>query len=307
MKNIIVIVGPTGSGKTELGLQIAKKINGEIISADSRQVYKHLDIGTNKEGIWDKNKNLRFLDEIPQHLTDIIDPSETYNAGEFAKSASQLIESIQQKNKAPVIVGGTGLYIKALIDGLAELPERNEKIRDKLNAQLKKHGKEYLYEKLSKVDPESAENNRHNPQRLIRALEVYEITKVPISLLQKNTTPSKHSFTQFGMNWEKEDLYHRLNARCIDMLNLGMINETKKVIEMGYPKNSPGLQGLGYKHIVHHLEKKIPIKEIIEIFQQDTRRYAKRQMTWFKRDKRIKWLSGKNPEINVEEVLKNLI
>src|SRR5271157_1385950 len=167
MKNI-VIVGPTASGKTAVAAALAKLLCGEIISADSRQVYKYLDIGTNKSGEWDKVRSARIFNGVAQYLADIVEPDEKFSAGDFAKLALKKIRQLRQKGKVPIIVGGTGLYIKALVDGLAPMPERNEEVRKNLQAKLAEKGLEYLYEKLKKVDPESAERNRHNPQRLIR-------------------------------------------------------------------------------------------------------------------------------------------
>jgi tRNA dimethylallyltransferase len=202
-----------------------------------------------------------------------------------------------------MVVGGTGLYIKALIDGLAELPDRNESFRRELNELMAEHGKEYLYERLKKIDPVSAETNRGNPQRLIRALEVYELTGVPISELHKNTKGSKEEFMQFAINTGREDLYKRIDARSAVMLDSGMIEETKKVLEMGFPEDSPGLQGLGYRDAVRYLKNEITKDELRSLLQAGNRRYAKRQLTWFRGDKRIKWLSAEN----IANSLTNLI
>ena len=293
MEKIIVIAGPTGSGKTALAAKLARKLNGEIISADSRQVYRHLDIGTNKEIL-----------SVPQHLIDIIDPDETFSAGQFVKRAEELILKIRNSGKRPMIVGGTGLYIKALIDGLAELPDRNEAIRRELNELLSERGKEHLYEKLKEFDPASAEANRGNPQRLIRAIEVFKLTGIPVSELHKNTKGSKEEFLQFALNTGKEELYQRIDARSDVMLESGMIEETKKVLEMGFPEDSPGLQGLGYRDTVRYLKNELTLDELRALLGAGNRKYAKRQLTWFKADARIKWLDAEKITIVLTDLLK---
>ncbi|MCX5781451.1 MAG: tRNA (adenosine(37)-N6)-dimethylallyltransferase MiaA [Elusimicrobia bacterium] len=288
---VIAIVGPTASGKTGVAAALSKRVDGEIISADSRQVYKYLDIGTNKSGFWDNEKKMRLFKDVPQHLTDIIEPDETFSAGDFARVAFEKIKYLQQNKKVPIIAGGTGLYLKALMDGLAPMPEKNEEIRKALREKLEKKGIEYLYDELKKIDPESAEKNKDNPHRLIRAIEVFKATGVPISELQKKTSPSKEKFIQFGLNYQREMLYKRINERSIRMLNSGMIEETEKVLRMGYSKSSEAFKSIGYNSVLKYLDKKISKDNLIETLQRDTRHYAKRQMTWFRKDKRINWIN----------------
>lgn len=307
----IVIAGPTGSGKTDIAVKLAKLINGQIISADSRQIYKYLDIGTNKAGKYSSRRKLRIEKGIPQYLTDILEPSQSFSAGDFAQSAGKLIKKIRSSNKAPIIVGGTGLYIKALIDGLAPLPEADPVIRQELNKQLREHGVEYINKKLAEVDPESAKRNRHNPQRLIRALEVYRLTGLPITELHKKTIPSKEKFVQFGLRWQREKLYRNLDKRCKRMLNSGIVEETKRVIQKGFSKDSPGLKSIGYNHIVEYLAGNVNYKEMEFIFMRDIRRYAKRQMTWFRKDARISWIDMDkdvyNPHLTAKNIMKKVI
>ncbi|MFH1368891.1 MAG: tRNA (adenosine(37)-N6)-dimethylallyltransferase MiaA [Elusimicrobiota bacterium] len=290
MNAIIIIAGPTGSGKTAVAVELAKKINGEIISADSRQVYRYLDIGTNKEGTLDQKTGLRMAGGIAQRLTDVIEPSEIFSAGEFVKQAGESIRKIRNSKKLPIIAGGTGLYIKALVDGLAELPEQDAVIRAKLQAGLSSRGKEHLYERLKTIDPQAAEKNKGNPQRLIRALEVYELTGIPISALHKNTKPSSEKFIQFGLLWEREELYGRVDARSRKMLESGMIEETKRAVAMGFKEDCPGLQGLGYRRVIDFLKSITDRTELVSGLQQDNRNYAKRQITWFRKDNRINWI-----------------
>ncbi len=293
---LIMLSGATGSGKTAVAAALAPLVNGEIVSADSRQVYRHLDIGTNKEGVWDEKKQARVVRGVPQHLTDIIDPSQHFSAGDFASRAETLLSTLQQEGKTPLIVGGTGLYLKALRDGLTPLPPRDEAIRRKLDEELRVQGREHLYRRLSAVDPSSAEKNRTNPQRLIRALEVFELTGTPLSLLQANgktgeTTDagaSARRFLHFNLSWPREELYERINARSREMLVSGMIEETERVLAMGYNDASPGLQGIGYRDIIRLLKGEINREELQAQLAQSTRNYAKRQVTWFRKDGRIR-------------------
>jgi tRNA dimethylallyltransferase len=316
IRPLIVLVGPTASGKSAVAIELAKKINGEIISADSRQVYKYLDIGTAKP----INKNSKFqipnsklkttryknarrkvtepiiIDGIPHYLIDIIEPDERYSAGKFQKDAEKIIENIYARKKIPIIVGGTGLYIRALVDGLAELPSANYELRKKLEKLAKKYGKNYLYQRLKKVDPLSAKKiHPNNLPRIIRALEVYYLSGSPISSRHTKTNHQSYQAKIFGLLWERKQLYQRINERVEKMLQAGILNELKKVLKKGYAKNSPGLEGLGYQHLLKYLDGKSKLEEAIDSWKRDTRHYAKRQMTWFKKDKRIHWLKVNEP------------
>ena len=274
--DIIVISGPTASGKTKKAIEFCKAKNGEIISCDSRQVYKYLDIGTNKEGVFLQN-GLRKIGEVLQHLTDIINPDQTYSAAAFAQDADLKIAEILKKNKVPVITGGTGLYIKALLYGLDDMPKADESLRKELKAQ----SKEKLYNRLLKLDPEAAKKNKKNPQRLLRALEVNILSGKTLKEHFKPKSP-RYNFKHYSISVENEILYKRINDRCKQMINNGMIEETQKVLDMGFDKNCPALSGIGYRHIIQYLDKKISRDDFILEFSKDTRRYAKRQNTWFK-------------------------
>ncbi|MDR0724041.1 MAG: tRNA (adenosine(37)-N6)-dimethylallyltransferase MiaA, partial [Endomicrobium sp.] len=248
----------------------------EIISCDSRQVYKYLDVGTNKEGVFLEN-GIREIDGILQHLTDIIDPDKIYSASEFQTQADLKIKEIQNKNKIPVIVGGAGLYIKSLLYGLDEMPKANNNLRQ----ELKNLSLDELYNKLLKLDPESAKKNKENPQRLLRALEINIMSGKTVKehIKPKNR---RYNFKHFNIVMPIEELYNRINTRCKYMLDNGMIDETKKILSLGFNKHCPALSGIGYRHIIKYLDKQISKGEVLLEFSKDTRHYAKRQNTWFR-------------------------
>lgn len=306
MKNqTIIISGPTAVGKTNVAVELCKQINGSIISADSRQVYKYLDIGTNKDGKLG-NDNIRRIDNIPQYLTDIIEPNQKYSAKNFEQDAEKYEKIILQENKIPVIVGGTGLYIKSFLYGLDDLPDADETIRFSIQKDINNNGLDYVYDELSRVDICSAQKNKGNTQRIIRALEVYKLTgKTMTELLNKKIVKNKN-FKHFVILKDREQLYSDINIRCAKMITSGMIEEVEKVLNMGYDKNCYALTGVGYKHIVKYLDKKITKQELIEQFSKDTRQYAKRQITWFKNQMDIELIdiTGGNYKSAVEMILR---
>jgi len=283
---VIVIVGPTCSGKTNLSLKLANLIPSEIISADSRQIYKFLDIGTAKPS---KDE----LEKVPHNLIDILDPSENYDASMFEKDAKKNIEKNFYVNKTPIIVGGSGLYIKALIDGIFDTADKDEEYRKELLQKRKEFGNEFLFDELKKVDPESAEKMLpQNWKRVMRALEVYHSTGEQIwKHHQKQSTQKekKYLFKQFGLNWGRNILYENINIRVDEMIEKGFVEEVKNILESGYEINLNSLNTVGYKEIIEHLEGNLTLERAIELIKRNTRHYAKRQLTWFRKDKRIRW------------------
>jgi tRNA dimethylallyltransferase len=298
IKSVIVIVGPTCSGKTNLSLKLSQLIPSEIISADSRQIYKFLDIGIAKPS----NEELK---KVPHHLIDILDPSENYDASIFEKDAKKIIDEIQNKNKIPIVVGGSGLYIKSLIDGIFDTDIKDEEYRKELLQKRKKFGNEFLYEELKKVDPESAAKMlSQNWKRVIRALEVFHTTGEPIWKHHQNQSVQKekqYSFKQFGLNWDRKILYENIDKRVDEMIENGFVDEVKNILEMGYDKNNNSLNTVGYKEIIQHLDGEITFERVIELMKRNTRHYAKRQMTWFRKDKRIQWFDIQN-ESDLESI-----
>jgi tRNA dimethylallyltransferase len=283
-RNVIVIVGPTCSGKTNLSLKLAKLIPSEIISADSRQIFKYLDIGTAKPSPVQ-------LQKVQHHLIDFLGPSENYDVSIFEKDAEKVINDIFKKNKTPIVVGGSGLYIKALIDGIFDSDIKDEDYRSELLQKRKEFGDVFLYEELQKNDPLSAEKMLpQNWKRVMRALEVFHTTGEPIwKHHQKQSTSKikKYSFKQFGLNWDRKILYENINRRVDWMIENGLIDEVKNILNKGYDKKLNSLNTVGYKEIIQHLEGEFSLERAIDLIKRNTRHYAKRQLTWFRKDKRI--------------------
>lgn len=303
-KTLIVIAGPTASGKTELSIKLAKKINGEIISGDSMQVYKHLDIGTAKIT---KDE----MENVPHHLIDIIEPNEEYNVQIFQKNSKKIIEDIYSRGKIPIIAGGTGLYIDALVYNYSFIDEDNDsKIRDKLWADYYNFGVDYLVKKLQIADPDALNLiDLSNIKRLIRALEISEKNKIKYSELERDSRTEKTSqydLFYFVITMNRDVLYDRINKRVDLMFENGWLSEVNSLLESG--KVLPdfrSMQGLGYREILEFLNSGIPFEECVEKIKQNTRRFAKRQLTWFRKNKDIIWLdkSLKNSEELLEEII----
>ena len=284
MGEVIVIVGPTCSGKTRLSIEMAKRINSEIISADSRQIYKHLDIGTAKPDRDD-------LKLVKHHFINVLDPKEDFNVSIFSSRANELIKKLISGNILPIIVGGSGLYIKALIDGITESADANQEIRAELLDLRQKYGNEYLYNELKRVDEISASKMLpQNWKRVMRALEVYRLTGKPIwQHHQEQNEDIKFDFQQIGLLWDRKTLYMNIENRVDEMIESGLVVEVEHLLDLGYSKTLNALNTVGYKEIIQYLENQISLDRAIELIKRNTRHYAKRQMTWFNKDKRINW------------------
>lgn len=281
---VIVIVGPTCSGKTEIGIRLAKRLNTEIISADSRQIFKLLDIGTAKPSTTE-------LAEIKHHFIDELMPDEKFDVSKFENASLEVIKKLLNQNKIPVVVGGSGLYIKALVDGIFDI-DSDENLRDEFLDAKRKYGNDFLYDKLMEVDPVSAKNMLpQNWKRVMRALEVFYITGKPIWEIQSNhKRESNFDFLQFGIEWNREILYSNIENRVDRMMESGLIEEVKKILSLGYNPNLNSLNTVGYKEIISYLKNEISIERAVELIKRNTRRFAKRQLTWFRKDKRIRWM-----------------
>lgn len=264
---------------------IAKELNSEIISADSRQIYKLLNIGTAKPPV-------ELLQEIKHHFIDELLPDEEFNVSNFENKAASIIDELHQQEKIPVITGGSGLYIKALIDGIIDTVDIDKKIRDKLFNDRIEKGNQFLYNELEKVDPISAASMLpQNWKRVIRALEVYLQTGVKLSqLFETQKKNNQYKFFQFGLRWNREVLYSNIEKRVDGMIAAGLVDEVKSIIKQGYSKTLNSLNTVGYKEIIDYLESNISLEKAVELIKRNTRRYAKRQMTWFRKDERIVWI-----------------
>jgi tRNA dimethylallyltransferase len=303
-RKVIVIVGPTCSGKTRLGVNLAEQINGEIISSDSRQIYKYLNIGTAKP-------EEHILNKVKHYFIDQLEPDEEFNVSKFEKEALEIIGKIFSLGKQPVVVGGTGLYVKALVDGIFDTVEKDEEYRKEQLMLRSKFGNQYLYDKLLEVDPESASKMQpSNWKRVMRALEVYHLTGERIGTHQKKYERKiGYNFIQCGLNWERKTLYNNIEIRVEEMIKTGLVNEVEKLLKNDYRKNLNSLNTVGYKEIISYLDNEISLEKAVELIKRNTRRYAKRQLTWFRKDQRIKWYDVKKPEDlkNICEQIKKLI
>ena len=287
-KPLIILTGPTAVGKTDLSISLAKAIQGSIISADSMQVYRHMDIGSAKI----KKEEMQG---IPHYLVDVLDPFDEFHVVEFQKMALEAIEEIYQQNRIPIITGGTGFYIQALLYGIDFTEnEKNTAIRQELEIYAKEHGAEELHQRLALVDKEAAEQiHANNIKRTIRALEFYELTGKKISEHneQEKKKESPYKFCYFVLNDYREHLYERIDLRVEKMLEEGLLEEVQKLKEMGCTKNLVSMQGLGYKEILEYLEGTCTLEEAIYKIKRDTRHFAKRQLTWFRREREVIWLN----------------
>ena len=308
LPKIIVIVGPTASGKSALAIKIAKKFNGEIISADSRQIYRGMDIGTAKPKVQGTSgiSNFQFIisKKISHYLIDIKNPDENYTVAEYKQDAIKAINKILKKKKLPILVGGTGLYIISVIDNL-NIPEvaPDQKLRKKLEKEIEKYGLKYVFEKLIKLDPEAAYIvDPNNPRRIIRALEVAIKTKKPFSVQRKAGKPL-FDFLEIGINWPKNILNKRINKRVDLMIEEGLVSEVKNLIKK-YGSKQQSFDAIGYREIINYLNKKTTLNEAKNLIKKNTRHYAKRQMTWFRKNKRIHWIRN---EKETEKLVKNFL
>ena len=284
---LCVISGPTGIGKTKLSLELAKSLKGEIISADSMQIYKHMDIGTAKIS----NSQ---MEGIPHHLIDKVYPDEDFSVSDFKKNSEILIKEINQREKLPIVVGGTGLYINSLVYDLNFTKVAfDSDIRNKYEEIAVNEGLGYLHDLLVKVDPKSSEKiSINDKKRVIRALEIYDTTGKTMSEYNKDFRKEnkKNDLAIICLNMERSKLYEKINNRVDLMIENGLLEEVQTLLKMGYKANSIALQGIGYKEIIMYLENKLTLEEAIELIKQKSRNYAKRQITWFKRDERVKWI-----------------
>lgn len=287
-EKLVIITGPTAVGKTELSIEVAKRFNGEIISSDSMQIYKHMDIGTAKISKDD-------MKGINHHLIDFLDPATEFSVYDYKEMASQVISELNDENKLPIIAGGTGLYINSLVYDLNFSPiAPNKVLREKYDRIFIEEGSVGLYERLIKIDPESADRiDPNNHQRLMRALEVTESSGIPFSKYNKDfrKESDKYDMAYYCLNMDRDKLYDRINKRVDIMFEKGLLDEVKYLLDRGYNKDMLSMKAIGYKEIIAYLEGNMSLDKAIDNIKQGSRNYAKRQLTWFRRDNRIKWVN----------------
>jgi tRNA dimethylallyltransferase len=287
---VLVVTGATASGKTALGIELAKLYDGEVVSADSMQIYKGMDIATAKP-------TLEEMQGIPHHLIDFVDRSETFSVADYVQLAYQTFEDIHSRGKLPIVVGGTGLYITSMMDNIqfAEV-QSDENLRESLRLEAETLGNAYLLDRLRKVDPETAQTlHENNLGRIIRALEVYELTGKTMHQLklESRSVETPYNWLAFGITFEdRSKLYDRINRRVDIMVENGLVEECLEVYRHGGLKTSH--QAIGYKELIPYFENRVPLETCLETIKQETRHYAKRQMTWFRKDNRINWIISDN-------------
>ena len=282
---IVVICGPTAIGKTTVAIDIAQKINGEIISADSMQIYRYMDIGTAKPASEEQAR-------VTHHMIDIVDPDEHFDAAQFSARARNRVLEIQNRGAVPYVVGGTGLYIKSLIHGMFQSRPVDPAIRERLKAEAEKFGPKYLHQRLTKYDRDTAAKLHPNDAyRIIRALETVEATGKSISDYHREHKFGETPFhvLKIGLTIERDLLYDRINQRVDAMIQDGLLDEVKSLLRKGFSPDLKSMQSIGYRHMLDHLQTRLPWDECIRTMKRDTRRYAKRQLTWFNADSEIVW------------------
>jgi tRNA dimethylallyltransferase len=300
---LIVVGGPTASGKTALAIELAKALDGEIVSADSMQIYKYMDIGTAKP-------TADELKECPHHLIGFREPDCDFSVADYTELAHKTIADITARGKVAIMSGGTGLYINSVVNDVdfGEY-ENNYELRKSLDELAKKDGAGVLLDMLAEFDPVSAKRlHPNNVKRIIRAIEFYKVSGVPISEHQERTKlkESRYNATMFLINHNREVLYDRINRRVDIMISDGLVDEVRSIMNMGYSRDLNSMQGIGYKEMIAYLEGEISLADAIDMIKQNSRRYAKRQLTWFRRDDRINMLSPDDAVNEAWEILKKV-
>jgi len=282
---VVILLGPTGVGKSKLAIEFAEELGGEIVSADSMQVYRNMDIGTAKPTLEEQKR-------VRHHMIDLVDPDQSFHAALYRTLGRKAIDELYQSRKPIWVVGGTGLYIKALTQGLFTSPNIDPIVRKRLKKEAEEKGKNFLYERLKRVDPKTASRlHPHDLFRTIRALEVFDSTGIPISFYREQHRYGERPYVtlKIGLEMSRERLYQRIDQRVDEMIEKGLLQEVKDLMEMGYGPELKPMQSLGYKQMVQFLSKKIGWAEALRQMKRDTRHYAKRQWTWFKTDSGVQW------------------
>lgn len=283
---VVIVLGPTASGKSELAVRLAEHISGEIVNADSLQIYRRMDIGTAKP-------SPDLLSRIPHHLLDVVEPHEPYSAAEYCRDADEAIGDIVRRGKRVIVCGGTGLYIRALTQGLLDTPGSDEAFRDELRTLAHRAGTAVLHQRLAEIDPIAAGSIHSNDQfRIIRALELCHVTGKPVSELRRehNFAGNRYRTLKIGIQCQRQTLYERIEQRVEAMLRDGFVNEVQDLLAAGFTAELKPMRSLGYRQIVDYLQGKLSFADAVALIKRDTRRYAKRQLTWFRPDGEINWI-----------------
>src|SRR5271165_2318463 len=296
---LVVILGPTASGKSALAISLAERFTGEVVSCDSVAVYRHFEIGTAKPSREDRAR-------VPHHLIDVAEPGDAFTAGEYARQARVALAEIAGRRRLPIVVGGTGLYLRALVEGLFPGPQRSDELRERLRARVGERGSGHLFRLLQRLDPAGASKIHANDvSKLIRAIEVCMATRAPMSeLWQERGRDSLRGFRilRIGLNPPREKLYERINQRAARMFEDGLVAETQSLLQrFGHTPDVAAIHALGYEHVLQHLRGELSLPKAVAAAQQGHRNYAKRQMTWFRREPDVKWLEGFGDDASIEE------
>lgn len=304
-RRLLAIVGPTATGKTEVGVRVAEALEGEIVSADSMQVYRGMDIGTAKPTPEQRER-------VPHHLVDILDPNEEFSVADYRARADAAIEDIWSRGKQPVLVGGSGFYVRALIEEMDfSAASPNAELRARLEAEAEAKGVEALHARLAEVDPRSAERIHPNDKkRIIRAIEVYEQTGEPMSARRRQldrAAAARYNVCEYGLFLPRRELYRRIEERIDRMMEAGLAEEAERLLSQGYGEDLVAMKGLGYAQLAPYVRGAVTLEEAVRLLKRDTRRFAKRQMTWFRSDARVEWLNVREaggPEGAAESIVR---
>jgi tRNA dimethylallyltransferase len=295
---VVVVAGPTASGKSGLAVELSLLLQGEVVNADSMQVYRYMDVGTAKPSPRERRK-------VPHHLLDVVNPDEEFNAATYRSLAVPVIRDVLSRGKLCFVTGGTGLYIKTLLGGLLHCPPTDRVLRQELRDQAEAQGLEVMYRRLEELDPVSAKKiHAHDKVRVLRALEIIELTKKPLSTLVQGHgfQDSPFQALKICLQIDRKELYHRINERSLLMVERGLVEETRDLLARGYSADLKPMKSLGYRHAVRYLEGRYDQEEMVRQLQLDTRRYAKRQWTWFRADPSIVWIDPQRKEHLVETI-----
>ncbi len=304
MSDVLVITGPTATGKTALGVYMAQRLDGEVVGADSMQIYRGMDIGTAKP-------SAEEMQGVPHHMIDVAEPGESFSAAKYAQMAAACVEDIRARGKLPVLVGGTGLYIDGLLRGgeFADAPG-DSGVRETLEAAYEALGGEAFRQKLAQVDPERAEKlHPGDKKRLVRALEVYTLTGETITAHDRRSraVPPRYKAKKIALDFaDREDLYARIDRRAARMFELGLVEEVEKLLAAGLSDKSTAMQAIGYKETARYLRGEWSLDEAVEAVQRESRRYAKRQLTWLRRDPELQWIRWEKEPTDFDRIFETV-